>query len=55
MPTVNGDIGGFWRELVVALERRSQPPVTVADGVRCLAVLDAARESARTGRTVAVG
>ena len=55
VPTVNGDIGGFWRELVVALERRSQPPVTVADGVRCLAVLDAARESARTGRTVAVG
>jgi scyllo-inositol 2-dehydrogenase (NADP+) len=52
VPTVNGDIGGFWRELVVALDRRVLPPVTAADGVRCLAVLDAARESAESGRVV---
>jgi predicted dehydrogenase len=52
VPTEPGDYGRFYAGVVTWLRDGGPPPVAPADAVRTLAVLDAARESARSGQTV---
>jgi predicted dehydrogenase len=52
VPTEPGDYGRFYAGVVAWLRDGGPPPVAPADAVRTLAVLDAARESARSGQTV---
>lgn len=54
VPSVQGRYHDFYSELAAAIRRGGDGPVPAAEGVRTLAVLDAARESARVGTTVAV-
>jgi predicted dehydrogenase len=53
-PTARGDYGGFYAGVVAALRDGAPPPVDPMDAVRTLAVLDAARASARDGGFVRI-
>lgn len=45
---------GFFRDFLAAMQRRGKAPTTLADAVRTARILEAAEESARTGRFVSV-
>jgi predicted dehydrogenase len=47
-----GDYRDFYRDLVAALRGVGAPPVALADAIAALQVMDAARESARSGRRI---
>jgi len=47
-----GDYLAFYRGVAAAIETGAEPPVTTEQGIAMMEVLDAARLSARTGRTV---
>jgi predicted dehydrogenase len=40
------------RDFAQGIEQRTSPAPNFTDGLRCQEVLDAVRESARTGRTI---
>ena len=52
--TLPGDYRRFYRAVVESLRQGAPPPVDPMDAVRVLGVLELARESARTGRVMAV-
>jgi predicted dehydrogenase len=52
VPTRDGDYGAFYAAVARAIRDGAPLPVNAMDGVRTLEVLEAARESARTGRVV---
>ncbi len=54
-PSLPGDWGAFYRLLADALTAGGPLPVPADDGVHVLRVLEAARESAASGRTVGLG
>lgn len=54
VPSVQGSYTSFYEDFARAVYGHGPQPVPSADGVRVLRVLDAARESARTGRIVTV-
>ena len=54
VPSAAGRYQDYYTQLAAALRGEAPLPVTGAEGVRTLAVLDAARESARLGEVVAV-
>ncbi|MCJ1697988.1 Gfo/Idh/MocA family oxidoreductase [Rathayibacter caricis] len=51
---IQGSYTSFYEDFARAVHGHGPQPVPSADGVRVLRVLDAARESARTGRIVTV-
>ena len=53
IPTAAGDYLQFYRGLVEALHDRAHPPVDAEDALAALAVIEAARRSARTSQIVA--
>jgi predicted dehydrogenase len=53
VPTEPGDYPRFYRELVRAIREGGPPPVSAGEAVAGLAVIEAARESARTGDVTA--
>lgn len=52
VPTEGGDYGRFYQGVVAAMRNGAPPPVAPLDAVRTLEVIDAARRSAGSGRTV---
>jgi predicted dehydrogenase len=54
VPTEPGDYPAFYRGIVESLRTGAQPPVDVGDPIEGLEVLEAARESSRTGAVVAL-
>ena len=54
MPTEAGDYPAYYRGIVEALRTGADPPVDVRDSIEGLEVLEAARESSRTGTVVAL-
>lgn len=54
VPTLAGDYPAYYRGIVEALRTGADPPVDVRDSVEGLEVLEAARESSRTGAVVAL-
>jgi predicted dehydrogenase len=44
----------FLRQFIAATQRRGEPPTRLADALRTARVIEAAEESARTGRFVRV-
>ncbi len=54
VPTVPGDYGRFYEGIVAALRHGAEAPVAPLDAVRTLEVIDAARRSSESGRTVAL-
>ena len=52
VPTEAGTYGRFYEAVVASLRTGSPPPVTPADALLTLEVIDAARRSAATGRVV---
>jgi predicted dehydrogenase len=54
IPTERGDYPAYYGGIVDALRTGAAPPVDVADAIEGLDVLEAARESARTGAVVAL-
>ena len=54
IPTADGDWPAYYREVVRSLLEGAPPPVTAAEGVAVMEILDAARESARTHQVVSI-
>lgn len=54
VPTEAGDYRAYYRGVVEALRTGGAPPVDVRDSIEGLEVLEAARESSRTGAVVAL-
>jgi predicted dehydrogenase len=54
VPTEAGDYPAYYRGVVQALRTGAEPPVDVRDAIEGLEVLEAARESSRTGAVVAL-
>lgn len=52
VPAEQGRYHDYYEAFAQAVRTGAAPPVTAADGVRALAVLDAARQSAETGRSI---
>jgi predicted dehydrogenase len=52
LPTEAGDYPAYYRGIVEALRTGADPPVLVANSIQGLEVLEAARESSRTGTEV---
>lgn len=52
VPSARGDYTEYYRTLLAAVRGESAPPVPLEQAVHTVEVLDAARESARTGLTV---
>ena len=55
VPTEAGDYPAFYRGVVDTLRTGAAPPVDVRDSIEGLEVLEAAKESSRTGAVVALG
>jgi predicted dehydrogenase len=55
VPSLPGRYQDYYTQFAAACRGEGPLPVTGEEGLRTVAVLDAARESAATGRTVAVG
>lgn len=55
VPVAPGDHADFYRDVARWVREGAPPPVDPGDAVRTLAVLDAARESARSGQVVVLG
>lgn len=55
VPSEQGRYHDYYEGFAQAVREGTRPPVAAEDGVRTLAVLDAARKSAEMGRTVALG
>jgi predicted dehydrogenase len=53
--TLRGDYAAFWQGLVAALRGEGPPPVLAEEGAGVVALLEAARESARRGQVVRLG
>ena len=54
VPTEGGDYPAYYRGVVQALRTGADPPADVAESIEGLEVLEAARESSRTGAVVAL-
>jgi predicted dehydrogenase len=54
VPTLPGDYGAFYRQLAEALSRGGRLPVDPLDAIATLDVIEAARESARERRVIAL-
>lgn len=54
VPSARGDYAQYYRTLLSAIHGESAPPVPLEQAVHTVEILDAARESARSGLTVAV-
>ncbi|WP_420824908.1 Gfo/Idh/MocA family oxidoreductase, partial [Streptomyces coryli] len=54
VPTEPGDYPAYYAAVAAALRDGGEPPVTAGQAAAALRVLEAARESADTGRTVAI-
>jgi predicted dehydrogenase len=54
VPTLPGDYPAYYSAIAVALRDGTPPPVTAAQAADALDVLEAARLSAREGRTVTI-
>lgn len=52
VPSLPGDYPAFYAAVVTALREGAPPPVTALEAAAAIEVIEAARESARTGRTV---
>ncbi|WP_371030991.1 Gfo/Idh/MocA family protein [Pseudoclavibacter sp. JSM 162008] len=52
VPSARGDYSEFYRQLLAAVRGEAAPPVLLEQAVHTVEILDAARESARTGLTV---
>jgi predicted dehydrogenase len=52
VPSAQGRYHDFYTQLAAAARGAADQPVPAADGIRCLEVLDAARQSALQGRSV---
>lgn len=52
VPTEPGNYAGFYAGVAATVRDGTQPPVTLDDGIHALRVVEAAFESARTGRVV---
>ncbi|MGK5629532.1 Gfo/Idh/MocA family protein [Streptomyces sp. URMC 123] len=55
VPTLPGDYPAYYAGIVDALRNGTPPPVTAREAAAALDVLEAARVSAREGRTVTIG
>ncbi|GAB2780265.1 Gfo/Idh/MocA family oxidoreductase [Streptomyces daliensis] len=54
VPTLPGDYPAYYAAVATALREGTAPPVTAAEAAEALRVLEAARTSAREGRTVSL-
>ena len=54
VPSAQGSYQDLYMQFAAAVRGDGPQPVPAAEGVRTLVVLDAARESAEQGRTVAI-
>ena len=54
VPSARGDYSEYYRTLLAAVRGESAPPVLLEQAVHTVEILDAARESARTGHTVSI-
>ncbi|PPG05477.1 dehydrogenase [Pseudoclavibacter sp. RFBI5] len=54
IPSARGDYAEYYRMLLAAVRGESAPPVPIEQAVHTVEILDAARESARTGLTVEI-
>jgi scyllo-inositol 2-dehydrogenase (NADP+) len=54
VPSLPGDYPAFYAAVEAALRDGSEPPVTALEAAAAIEVIEAARQSARTGRTVAL-
>ena len=52
VPTEPGNYAGFYAAVAASVRDGTHPPVTLDDGIQALRVVEAAFESARTGRVV---
>jgi predicted dehydrogenase len=52
VPTAAGDYAAYYRGIAASLRTGAPPPVDVRDAIEGLEVLEAARESARTGSVI---
>jgi len=55
VPTLPGDYRVFWTGMVAAVRGIAAPPVPIEQTLALLEVIDAARESGRTGQVVEIG
>ncbi|KMK69006.1 Gfo/Idh/MocA family protein [Puniceibacterium sp. IMCC21224] len=54
IPSEQGRYHDYYEAFEAAVRTATPPPVTAEDGIRTLAILDAARESAQSGRSVSL-